>query len=112
MPVFGWRKRRVGLAVGVVISIGVASPVAADGIYPSDVAGTWTPQFDLCDGSPWSRDFFLGYVLNDQQDYVFDIPDPDIVPGETVSVASTTRIAWLSRGRTSRRCVANETGRS
>ena len=80
------RRGLASLAAGAILMMAAAGPASADALYPSDAAGTWTFEADRCDGVAWSRTYYLGYVLNDAQSYGFDVPNPNVVPGETVTV--------------------------
>lgn len=83
------REVRRGLAaVGLSLLMGglvPAAPAAADALYPGDAGGTWA-YGTVCETQPWTRSYNLWYIINDATDYVFDIPDPDLVPGQTVTV--------------------------
>ncbi len=85
------------VAGGAIVSLLLAKPAAAAGLYPTDSSGIWGPD-SLCDHEAWSRTYILGYVMNDQLDYFFDIPDPVLIIGETVSVSLTPTVVGTLPG--------------
>jgi hypothetical protein len=94
----GFGRRLASIAAGALLVLVAAAPAWADALYPSDAAGTWTFEPDRCDGMPWSRTYYLGYVLNDSALYDFDVPNPDVMPGETITVELAPTVVGTLHG--------------
>ena len=78
-------RRLAAIAGGAILFLAAAGPAWADAVYPSDAEGNWRFGPDLCDGTPWSQTYHLGYVLNDPDVDGFNTPK-SLIPGETITV--------------------------
>lgn len=97
--------RRITFAVVLVVlaMFSQGSRAIADALYPAASDGTWTGDTaEVCDTDPWtSPRWSLWAIAGSGQTYVFDIPNPTLVPGETLTIKLAPIVAGTVPGTVS-----------